>query len=150
MPIFLLLFLFYPKVGAKIEHKLFFLKLFGRPRDTPVKSRDIPPKSLVSLGFEGHAGLFGPIPSRGRPPPHRKISGPKSLGLGSFFLPDKKDISIPTKRANQTQESRLLNFLSPKRFKSLGCKGFISHRTPRLHPRIRLALPSSGVDLASK
>ena len=29
--------------GTRIEHKLFFLKLFGRPRDS--KSRDIPPKN---------------------------------------------------------------------------------------------------------
>ena len=49
---------------------------------------DIPPKSLVSLGFEGHTELFGPTRSRGRPPPHRDISGPKSLGPCSFFLPD--------------------------------------------------------------
>ena len=56
-------------------------------RIIPPKARDIPPKSLVSLGFEfeGHTELFGPHPSRGRPPPHPKISGPKSLGLGSFL-----------------------------------------------------------------
>ena len=34
-------------------------------------SRDIP-------------NFLAPTPSRGRPPPHPKISGPKSLGLGSF------------------------------------------------------------------
>ena len=32
--------------------------------------------------------FLAPTPSRKRPPPHPKISGPKSLGLGSFFLPD--------------------------------------------------------------
>ena len=32
--------------------------------------------------------FLAPTRSRGRPPPHQKISGPKSLGLGSFFLPD--------------------------------------------------------------
>ena len=31
----------------------------------------------------------------------------------------------------------------------LFCEGLIRHRPPRPHPRIRLALPSSGVDLAS-
>ena len=30
-----------------------------------------------------------------------------------------------------------------------GCEGFIRHRPPGPHPRIRLALPSSEVDLAS-
>ena len=44
----------------KFEHKLFFLKLFGQPRDVPTKFRDIPPKSLASLGFKGHTELFGP------------------------------------------------------------------------------------------
>ena len=40
--------------------------------------------------------------------------------------------------------SRFGPFQTPK-----ACKGFIRHRPPRPHPRIRLALPSSGVDLAS-
>ena len=65
----------------------FFLKLFGPLRDIPAKSRDVPPKSLV-LGFEGHTKIFGPTLSRGRPPPLRKISGPKSLGLCSFCFPE--------------------------------------------------------------
>ena len=38
-----------------------FLKLFNQPPpDIPAKSRDIPPKSLFSLGFEGHIELLGP------------------------------------------------------------------------------------------
>ena len=32
--------------------------------------------------------FLAPTPSRGRPPPHQKTSGPKSLGLCSFFVPD--------------------------------------------------------------
>ena len=44
-------------VGTRSEHELFFLKLFGRPRDIPAKAPDILPKSLVSLGVEGHAEL---------------------------------------------------------------------------------------------
>ena len=49
-------------------------------------------KSLVCRCFEGHTKLFGPHPFTGRPPPHRKISGPKSLslGLGSFFFLDRR------------------------------------------------------------
>ena len=35
--------------------------------------------------------FLAPTPTRAKPPPHPKISGPKSLGLGSFFLPDLKD-----------------------------------------------------------
>ena len=41
----------------------------------PLVSRDIP-------------NLLASTPSRRRPPPHRKISGPKSLGLCSCFLPE--------------------------------------------------------------
>ena len=66
-----------------MEHKLFFLKLFGLLRDIPAKSRDIPPKKFDFPGFEGHTELFGPHPfTLKTPPPHPKISGPKSLGLG--------------------------------------------------------------------
>ena len=32
--------------------------------------------------------FLAPTPSRGRPPPHPKISGLKSLGLCSFFVPE--------------------------------------------------------------
>ena len=51
-----------PNRGQKIEPKHFFLKLFGRFRDIPAKSRDIPPKKFDSLGFGGHKELFGPHP----------------------------------------------------------------------------------------
>ena len=44
----------------------------------PAKSRDIPPDI---------SNFLAPTPSRGRPLPHRRISGPKSLGLGSFVFP---------------------------------------------------------------
>ena len=49
-------------MGPKIEPKHFLLKLFGRFRDIPAKSRDIPLKKFDSLGFEGHTELFGPHP----------------------------------------------------------------------------------------
>ena len=63
----------------------FFLKLFGRRRDIPAKSRDILPKKHDFPGFEGHTEPFGPRPF-GSPPPHWKISGLKSLGLWHFML----------------------------------------------------------------
>ena len=73
-----------------------FLKPFGCPRHIPAKIRDIPPKSLVFLGFEGNTELFDPPPpSRGRPPTHRKISGPKCLGLCSVFMPEHRTRKIP-------------------------------------------------------
>ena len=73
------------KWGTRIEPKHLFLKLFGRFRDVPAKSRDIPPKKFDSLGFEGHTELFGPHPFTWKTPTPPKISGLKSLGLGSFF-----------------------------------------------------------------
>ena len=72
----------------KLNTNFFFLKLFGHRRDIPAKSRDIPPKSLISLVSRDIPNFLAPTHSRGRPPPHPKISGPKSLGLGSFFFPD--------------------------------------------------------------
>ena len=36
----------------------------------------------------GIPNFLAPTPSCGRPLPHRKISGLKSLGLGSFFVPE--------------------------------------------------------------
>ena len=60
---------------------------FRHTQDIPAKSRDIPAKSLVSLGFEGHTERFAPpppAPSRVRPPPHRT----QKFGLCSFFLSD--------------------------------------------------------------
>ena len=42
------------------------------------------------------SNFLAPTRSRGRPLPHWKISGPKSLGLGSFFLPElRKGVSAP-------------------------------------------------------
>ena len=76
--------------GRKLNPNLFFSNFSGAPgisRQNPGISR---PKSLVSLGFEGHTELLAPTQaSRARPPPHPKKSGPKSLGLGSFFFPER-------------------------------------------------------------
>ena len=64
------------KSGGQKQNTVFLNdQPFGHPRDIPAKSWDTPPKSLSSLGFEGHAKLFRPPPLhiRGRPPPHQKI-----------------------------------------------------------------------------
>ena len=75
-------------VVPKIEHKFCFPKLFSHPRDITAKSRDIPPKSLASRVSRDMPNCLAPTPSCGKPPPHQKISVPKSLGLCSFFLPE--------------------------------------------------------------
>ena len=72
----------------KLSTNPFFSNFSGTPGISRQKSRDIPPKSLVFPGFRRTYRTFlVPTRSRGRPPPHLKISGPKSFGVGSFFLP---------------------------------------------------------------
>ena len=48
--------------GPTPEHKLLFSNSSGTPGISQQESWDIPPKSLVSLFFEGHTELFGPHP----------------------------------------------------------------------------------------
>ena len=64
-----------------------FSGTYGISQQNPRISRQ---KSLVSLVSRDIPNFSAPTPSRGRPPPHRRISGPKRLGLGSLFLPDSK------------------------------------------------------------
>ena len=56
-------------------------------------------KSLASLVSRDIPSFSTPTNSRGRPPPHQRISGPKSLGLGFFswwtFRPRKKIFRSP-------------------------------------------------------
>ena len=74
----------------KIEDKLLVFSNFsGTPGNIPPEIPGYPAKKFGFHGFRGtYRTIWPPHPSRGRPPPHPKISGPKSLGLGSFFLPD--------------------------------------------------------------
>ena len=78
--------------ALRLNTNRFFLKLSG----TPGISRQNPRISRQKVWFPWVSKditelFFWPPPhSRGRPPPHPKISGPKSLGLGSFFFPEKE------------------------------------------------------------
>ena len=47
--------------GQKLNTNV-LLKLVGQPRDIPPKIPADPAKSLVCLGFEGHAELLAPTP----------------------------------------------------------------------------------------
>ena len=72
----------------KLNTTFFFSNFSGTSgifRQNPGISRQ---QSLVSLVSRDRPNFSAPTPSHGRPPPHPKISGPKSLGLGSFFFPD--------------------------------------------------------------
>ena len=73
--------------GRKLNPNFFFSDFSGTPgisRQNPGISRQ---KSLISLVSRGIPNFLAPTRSRGRPLPRRKISGLKSLGLGSFFVP---------------------------------------------------------------
>ena len=49
--------------------QFFFSNLSGTSGISRQKSQDIPPKSLVFLGFKGHTELFGPHPFKWKTPP---------------------------------------------------------------------------------
>ena len=75
--------------GQKLNPNIFFSNFSGASgisRQNPGISRQ---KSLIPWVSRDIPNFLGPTPSRGRPPPHQKISGLKSLGLGSFFVPEK-------------------------------------------------------------
>ena len=75
-----------PKRPRPFAHyRTFLLKLFGHLRDIPAKILGSPAQRFGFPAFRGtYRTFFAPTPSHGRHPPHRKISGPKSLGLCSF------------------------------------------------------------------
>ena len=84
-------------------------------------------------------------------------SSKDSLAITDLFAKKTQRESKPSPAQKVKRESprespgespRVLSKTSQKRV-SWSCEGFIRHRTPGPHPRIRLALPSSGVDLAS-
>ena len=73
--------------------------VFSNLSDTPTTSHPNPGISHQKVCFpwvsKDIVNFLAPTPSRGRPPPHPKISGPKSLGLGFFFFPDKQERTSP-------------------------------------------------------
>ena len=74
--------------GQKLNPNIFFSNFSGASgisRQNPGISRQ---KSLIPWVSRDIPNFLAPTPSRGRPPPHQKISGLKSLGLGSFFAPE--------------------------------------------------------------
>ena len=71
----------------KLNTNFFFSNFSGAPgisQQNPGISR---PECLLSLVSRDISNFLAPTHSRGRPLPHWKISGPKSLGLDSFFFP---------------------------------------------------------------
>ena len=74
--------------GQKLNPNIFFSNFSGASgisRQNPGISRQT---SLIPWVSRDIPNFLAPTPSRGRPPPHQKIFGLKSLGLGSFFVPE--------------------------------------------------------------
>ena len=73
--------------GQELNTNFSFSNLSG----TPEISRQHPGISRQTVLFPWASkdipNFLAPTPSRGRPMPHPKTSGPKNLGLGSFFFP---------------------------------------------------------------
>ena len=70
--------------GPKLNTKDFFSNFSGTAGISQQNPGVSQQKSLISLILRDILNFLAPTPSRGRPPPHPKISGPESLGLGSF------------------------------------------------------------------
>ena len=67
---------------------IYLLKLFGHPRDIPAKIPGYPAQEFGFPGLRRTYRTFWPPLLHVEDPHPRKISGPKSLGLCSSFLPD--------------------------------------------------------------
>ena len=74
-----------PTIGVKNWTQTFFSNFSGTAGISRPKSRDIPPKRLISLVSRDIPNFLAPTPSCGRPLTHRKVSGLKSLGLLLFL-----------------------------------------------------------------
>ena len=74
----------------KLNTNFFFSNFSGAPGISRQNPRISRLKSLISLVSRDVSNFLAlaPARSRGRHLPHWKISGPKSLGLGSFSVPD--------------------------------------------------------------
>ena len=70
---------------------IFFSSFSGPPGHPGKKNPGYPATKFVRFPWvsKGIPNILAPTPSRGRPPPHPKIPGPKSLGLGSFYFPNR-------------------------------------------------------------
>ena len=94
--------------GTGIEHKLFFLKFFGRPRDIPPQNPGMSrQKVCFSWVSRDIPNFLAPTPSRGRSPPHPKISGTKKFGFGFLFLPETPLLTIFRQKKGFFTELRL-------------------------------------------
>ena len=75
-------------IGAKNWTQTFFSQTFRAPPGYPGKIPGYPAQKVWFPGFRGtYRTFWPPTPSRGRPPPHPRISRPKKFGFGFLSLP---------------------------------------------------------------
>ena len=93
--------------GQKLNTNFCFSNFSGTSgisRQHPGISRQ---ESLISLVSRDISNFLAPTPSHGRPPPHPQISGPKSLGLGSFFVPDSCEVRMADEDSGGNQQEQM-------------------------------------------
>ena len=77
-------------IGAKKRTQTYFSQTFRASPGYLGENRGISrPQVWFPWVWSDILNFLTPTRSRGRPPPHRKISGPKRLGLCSFLLPER-------------------------------------------------------------
>ena len=101
----------------KLNPNFFFSNFSGTPGISQQNPGISHQKSLISLVSRGIPNFLAPTPSCRKPLPHREISGLKSLGLVSFFVPDTqhKEINPSTilSRWQKCRHLRKVRMLSP-------------------------------------
>ena len=74
-------------IGDENRTQFFSSNFSGISGMSRQKSRDVPPKSLFSLGFKGHTEPFGPHPFTWKTPTPPEDIRTKKFGFGFLFLP---------------------------------------------------------------
>ena len=97
--------------------------------------------------------LAPPTPSHGRPPPHPKISGPKSLDLGSFFFPEFYCLSICSSYSQTAWTEAMFMLLNLSHLTLVSA--LVGFETQAPSRAIRIASPNrsksrNGCDLKSR
>ena len=99
----------YQPVGVRGRelNTTFFSQTFRARSGYPAKILGISRQKVCFPWFSKDIPNFlAPTAWRGRPPPHPKIFGPKSLGLGSFFLHE-ESLLVSFNQAMQDKNERI-------------------------------------------
>ena len=80
--------------GQTMNTYFSFSNFSGTPGRSQQTSPEIPPKTLVSLGFEGHTELFRPRPFEWKTPTQAEDILTKKFGFVLLFLPTTQGASL--------------------------------------------------------